>query len=127
MARAHHAERGSPGCVALAATRAVLTMWSGDSGWGDGRSPGPARGPSLGTHLGHVVPVVPDGAHRPVGVEQETAHRGIEVRVGCPPGRCPKLRHDLLDGHLEGAVETVVLPEPHEPVRSLAVLSTLVR
>ena len=36
-------------------------------------------------------------AHRPPGIEQEAAHRGIEVEIGCPPSRLPKLRHDLLN------------------------------
>jgi len=38
---------------------------------------GPAGGPSLGTNLGQVGFVVPDGANRAVCVDEEAAHSGI--------------------------------------------------
>ena len=34
--------------------------------------------------------------------------RGVEVEIGCPPTRLPKLRHDLLNRNLEGAIQPVV-------------------
>src|SRR5664279_318317 len=57
---------------------------------------------------------VPDSTHRPPGVEQEAAHGGFEVEIGCPPSRLPKLRHDLLDRNLESAIQPVVQPELHK-------------
>ena len=86
---------------------------------GDGRlhvagSPGPARGPRLSTQLGQLGLIVPNGADRTVDIDQETAHCGIEVEVGGPPSRRPKLGHDLLDRRSAHAGPSAVV----SPLRS---------
>jgi len=77
--------------------------------------PGPARRQTLGAHLGHVSLVVLDSIDGTAGVGEEEAHCGLEVKIRSPPSRCAELGHDPLDRHLEGAIETVVLPELHGP------------
>ena len=98
--------------VLASKARWVDPKWSGDRSVPLARSPGPAHGPRLGAHLGQVGLLVPDGS--PARIEQEAAHRGIEVEIGCPPSRLPKLRHDLLDRNLESAIQPVVQPELHK-------------
>ena len=100
-----------PGFVSRVGPHWAHPKVSGDRRVPLARSPGPAHGPRPERTLRPRRPARP---RRRPGVEQEAAHRGIEVEIGCPPSRLPKLRHDLLHRNLDGAIQTVVQPELHK-------------